>query len=176
MGAEIQDGAVLIARAIFNSSLWTMRPQDRIVAVTCIALCNWKPAKWFDGKQEVVIQRGQFVRSLKHIAEAAHLSLQTVRTSLQNLQNTGFLTRKSTSRWTLITLPKYDFYQDLSKYSDSANTKSNTRPTRDQHAINKRPTNGQHAPNNKQEGKEREQGKEGDEALPLSIRTGKPPF
>jgi hypothetical protein len=163
VGAEIPDGAVLVARAILNSSLWTMRPEDCKVAVTCIALCNWKPAKWFDGRREVVIGRGQFVRSLKDMAEAAHLSLQTVRTSLRNLESTGFLTRKSTSRYTIISVPKYEFYQDLSKYSDSANTRANTRPTRGQHAVNKPPTNGQHRANNKQEGDKGEEGKEGEE-------------
>lgn len=140
MPAEIPDGAVLVARGILNSSLWTMRPADRVVALTCIAICNHRPAKWFDGSKEILIKRGQFVRSWEELRKACGLPLQVVRTSVQHLENTDFLTRFSTRVYTLFTIPKYEHYQDLTKYSDSAvvepNTVSNTRLTRDQHAAN----------------------------------------
>src|SRR6185436_8167007 len=96
MGAEIPDGAVLVARAILNSSLWTMRMEDRIVALTCICLANWRARSWFNGKENVRIERGQFVRSWDHLAEACKLSVQTTRTSVKNLELVGFLTRKLT--------------------------------------------------------------------------------
>lgn len=133
MGAEIPAGAVLVARAITNSSLWTMRAADRILAITCICMANWKPKKWFDGETAGVIDRGQFITSYEHLAEAAKLSIQNVRTSLRNLEKVGFLTRKVTRRWTLLTLCKYDHYQDMSKYY---NTTSNSEVTDDQQAIN----------------------------------------
>lgn len=158
MAAEIPDGAVLIARAIFNSSLWTMRDQDRILAITLIGIANWQDRKWFDGEREIVIKRGELVRSLDDLAEAARLSVQKVRTSLSHLEKTGFLTRKPTRRYTHITLCKYDFYQNMSNYSD---TVSNRQLTRDQHDTNTTLTDVQHDPNNKQEGEEREEGKNG---------------
>ena len=133
MGAEIPDGAVIVARAVVNSSLWTMRPEDCKLAITCICMCNWRAKKWWDGKQQVTIARGQFVSSLGNLSKASHLSLQTTRTSVKNLKNCEFLTLKVTHRYTLITLPKYEHYQDLAKYY---NTESNTRPTRGQHAPN----------------------------------------
>lgn len=157
MGAEIPDGAVLIARAIFNSSLWTMRNQDRILAITLIGLANWQDRKWFDGERDVVIRRGELVRSLDDLAEAAQLSVQNVRTSLSRLEKTGFLTRKPTRRYTHLTLCKYDFYQKMSNYSD---TVSNRQLTRDQHDPNTTLTGTQHDPNNKQELQEGEEGKE----------------
>ncbi len=120
MPAEIPDGAVVVARSIVNSSLWTMRPADRVVAITCITLCNRKPRKWFDGHKDVLIERGQFVRSREKLVEACKLPLQVVRTSIEHLERTDFLTRKSTRDYTLYTVPKYDHYQDLTKYSDSA--------------------------------------------------------
>lgn len=150
MSAEIPDGAVLIARAILNSSLWAMRPEDCKVAVTCIALCNWKDHPWFDGNNTIVIKRGQFVRSREELAEACILSIQQTRTSVQHLEKVGFLTRKSTSQYTIYTLPKYDHYQSLAKYSDSANPE-----------VNQRLTSDQPAPNHKQERQERKEGEQG---------------
>lgn len=128
MGAEIQDGAVLVARAILNSSLWTMRAEDRLVAITCICLANWKPRGWFNGKEQMTIERGQFVRSWEHLAEACKLSVQCVRTSVQHLENVGFLTRKLTGHVQLFTLRKYEHYQDLTKYSDQIAAESNKVP------------------------------------------------
>src|SRR5262249_5830761 len=129
MSAEIPDGAVLVARAILNSSLWTMRPQDRVVALTCIVLCNRRRKKWFDGVEDIVIERGQFVRSRKKIVEACNLPVQIVRTSLDHLEETDFLTRKLTRGYTLYTIPKYDHYQDVTKYSDSLFNNSGTKLT-----------------------------------------------
>ncbi|MDI6773616.1 MAG: hypothetical protein QME77_13670 [bacterium] len=116
MGAEIPDGAVIVARAIINSSLWTMRPADCKLAVTCICLANWKPAKWFDGQAERIIRRGEFVTSRDRLAKVSGLSVQTTRTSLRRLGKVGFLTLNLTRAYTVVYLPKYDLYQDLSKY------------------------------------------------------------
>jgi hypothetical protein len=124
MGAEIQDGAVLVARAILNSSLWTMRTEDRLVAITCICLANWKQRSWFNGKERMVIERGQFVRSWQHLADECHLSLKTIRTSVKNLENVGFLARKRAGHVQVFTIPKYSHYQDLTKYSDSMTVKA----------------------------------------------------
>jgi len=125
VSAEIPDGAVLVARAIVNSSLWTMRPEDCKVAITCISLCNSKSKKWFDGEKDVLIPRGSFVRSWGNFVKSCALPLQVVRTSVQHLVSTDFLTRYSTRGYTVFTLPKYEHYQDLTKYSDSVMLKTN---------------------------------------------------
>lgn len=176
MAAEIPNGAVLVARAILNSSLWTMRPEDCKVAITCIALANWKDQKWFDGTREITIHRGQFVRSREDFANSCGLSLQKTRTAIKHLEKVGFLTRNPTSTYTLFTIPKYSHYQDLTKYSDSvevkANPVSNPQLTRSQPAPNPSLTRAQPAPNHKQEGEEREERKEGEEggaASPLGL-------
>lgn len=160
MAAEIPDGCVVVARAIFNSSLWTMRDQDRILAITLIGLANWRDRKWFDGEHEITIARGQLVRSQEELAEASRLSRQTLRTSLRNLENVGFLTRNPTKRYTIFTLPKYAFYQNFDNYSDSAILKSTQGPTTHQPGVNHDPTKGQPRANHKQEGEEGKEGKE----------------
>lgn len=117
-----------------------MRTDDRVVAITCIGLCNKKPKKWWDGEAEIEIGIGQFVRSRDNLAKACNMPLQRVRTSVQHLENTGFLTRITTKNYTLYTLPKYTHYQDITKYSDSVmsqpNPETNPPLTRDQPALN----------------------------------------
>lgn len=128
MGAEIQNGAVLVARAILNSSLWTMRAEDKVVAITCIAIASWKDGKWFDGFREIPILRGQFVRSWAGLSNDSGETIQTVRTSVQHLERVGFLSRKPTGRYHVFTIPKYSHYQDLTKYSDRIAAESNRIP------------------------------------------------
>lgn len=101
-----------------------MRAEDRLVAITAICLANWKPRKWWNGKESMYIGRGQFVRSWQHLADECKLTIKTVRTSVKNLENTGFLARKRAGHVQVFTLPKYDHYQDLTKYSDSIALKS----------------------------------------------------
>jgi len=169
MAAEIPDGAVLVARAVLNSSLWTMRAEDRVVAMTCICLANWQPKKWFDGTKDMVIERGQFVRSWEDFAEACGLSLQKTRTSVKHLEKVGFLTRKPTGHYTLYTIPKYDFYQNLANYSDSRASDLTRNLTGNQQAPNRSLTATQQAPNNKQEREELEEREEGEEGAPAPV-------
>lgn len=167
MAAEIPDGAFIVARAIFNSSLWTMSKDDKLLAVTLIGMANWKDRKWFDGKAERLIKRGQLVRSMRKLAKEAGLSYQECRTSMRNLQRVGFLTQQSTSHYTIITLTKYDKYQDLTKYADREWPDELTQlSTRGQRTPNAMPTQPQRTLNDKQEGEEREERKEGEESAP----------
>jgi len=166
MGAEIPDGAVLLARVVINSSLWTMRLEDRTVAITCICLANWRDRQWFDGQKKITIKRGQFVRSRERVAEACGMKIQSVRTSLKHLENVGFLTRKATKRYTVYSLPKYDFYQSLGNYS---NPKSNQQLTHDQPTPNPRLTTNKN-------GEELYEGKEEEEsAAPSNLNQDQGP-
>lgn len=119
MAAEIQDGAVIVARAILNSSLWTMRMEDRILAITGICIANHRAATWFDGEKPVSIERGQFIRSWAGLARAAGMSVKTTRTSSARLEKVGFWARMRAGSYSHFTIPKYAFYQDMAKYSDS---------------------------------------------------------
>ena len=119
MAAEIPDGAFLVARAIFNSSLRTMPDSDRILAITAIGIANWRPKKLWHNGAEVVVGRGQFIRSLKQLCEASHLKRKVVRTSLNRLIRAQFLARKRAGVSYLYTVCKYDRYQDLTRYADS---------------------------------------------------------
>ena len=59
----------------------------------------------------IEIKRGQVLTSRKHLSEETGLTEQQVRTSLKKLQSTNEITIKSTNRYTLVTIEKYDFYQ-----------------------------------------------------------------
>ena len=76
----------------------------------------------FQGKK---IKRGQVVTSLSSLAEETGMSIQNVKTALKHLISTNEVTNKSTDKYRVITVVKYDEYQSLTMslttYQQSAN-------------------------------------------------------
>jgi hypothetical protein len=79
------------------------------------------------------INRGQFITSYASLIKETGLSLQEVRTSLKRLKKTGEILTKSTNENTLITVVKYEVYQQNDK-------ETNKQTTNKQQSNNKRVT------------------------------------
>jgi hypothetical protein len=135
--AAAQSGFVRLHRKALDSYLWTMPAEQMKVALTCIALANWKDGETFVATARVRIERGSFVTSLEHLAEHAKVSIRTVRTALGNLESAGFLTRRSTQRFTFLTVVNYDTYNADERETD---TTSDRLPTNTRQTADTRPT------------------------------------
>lgn len=73
------------------------------------------------------VKRGQVITSLEKISSATSLSVRTIRTCLNRLISTNEITSETTNQYRLITVCKYDKYQELSTTSDKRNDKQNDR-------------------------------------------------
>jgi len=102
-----------------------------------ILTANWEPKKW----QGALVNRGQKITSIQHMAEETGLTEQSVRTAIKKLKLTGELTTKSTNRYTVLTVVNYGKYQQIEK---TATSKS----TNEQQTNNKQTTNKQQHRNN----------------------------
>lgn len=87
---------------------------------------NHKDAKW----QGNDVKRGQFISSLGNISNATGISIQQIRTILKKLEKTNEIEVKSTSQFTIVTICKYECYQD-------ENETTNKPLTNNQQATNK---------------------------------------
>lgn len=90
---------------------------------------NHKDGKW----QGIEVKRGQFISSLGNISSATGISNQTIRTILKKLEKTNEIELKSTNKFTVITICKYDCYQD-------ENDETNKPLTNNQQTTNKQLT------------------------------------
>jgi DNA-binding transcriptional MerR regulator len=90
---------------------------------------NHKDGKW----QGIEVKRGQFISSLGNISNATGISIQTIRTILKKLEKTNEIELKSTSQFTIVTISKYDCYQEQ-------NDETNKPLTNNQQATNKQLT------------------------------------
>ena len=83
------------------------------------------------------IKRGQFITSLKTLSEETGLSVMQVRTSIDKLVKTGYITNKSTNKNRIITYINYDKEQASNKQVNKANNKQSNKQTEKQQTNNK---------------------------------------
>ncbi|MFD2916424.1 Lrp/AsnC family transcriptional regulator [Psychroserpens luteus] len=123
-------GYVLMHRDLMDWE-WYQSPNVVRLYFHLIFKVNFKDKKW----QGQLVKRGQLITSNSHLASDLRLSIQTVRTAIQKLQDSGYIKTKSTNRYTLITLVDYDKFQ-------SAKIEVN-KPVDTQTASNKQMSNSQ---------------------------------
>jgi hypothetical protein len=117
---------------------------------------NNKDGEW----RGISIKRGQILTGLNSLNKNTKISIQTLRTCLKRLENTKEINIKSTNKYSIITICKYDDYQ-IDQQADNTQT-------------NKQLTINQQTTNNKQEYKEGKEEKEN--KIVVSVETRKQEF
>jgi hypothetical protein len=74
----------------------------------CILRANHEPKRW----QGHEIKRGQFISGRKKLSIETGISEKGIRTRLERLQNGGELAIKTASKFSIITVCKYEEYQE----------------------------------------------------------------
>lgn len=111
---------------------WASCPETMALWIHILLRANYEDKRW----QGITIPRGSFVTSVDNLASTTGLSAQQVRTSLKRLISTSEITSKSTNRFTIITVCKYDSYQ----LNEESINKQNNKPNNNQ-ATNEQQTN-----------------------------------
>ncbi|HDG4113231.1 TPA: DnaD domain-containing protein [Staphylococcus aureus] len=94
--------------------------------------------------QIVTVERGQRLTSILTLSDLFNWSRFKVKTFLDLLESDGMLEVKTTSKYTLITIVNYDFYQSEQGRNQHQN---DIKPTSKQHQSNINPTSKQHQTN-----------------------------
>lgn len=113
---------------------WFDKPEMVQVFVYLLLKANHDAKEWHG----MTIERGQIVTSVAKIAQETRLSTQTVRTCINRLKSTNEITSEATSKYTLITISKYDTYQDGEDDANKVTNKvDNNQVTIEQQTTNK---------------------------------------
>ncbi|HEA4010140.1 TPA: DnaD domain-containing protein [Staphylococcus aureus] len=105
---------------------------------------NHSKAKVPIGNQIVTVERGQRLTSILTLSDLFNWSRFKVKTFLDLLESDGMLEVKTTSKYTIITIVNYDFYQSEQGRNQHQN---DIKPTSKQHQSNINPTSKQHQTN-----------------------------
>jgi uncharacterized phage protein (TIGR02220 family) len=131
----IDNGFIVIWRKITETSFYKT-PNCGFIAMHLLLKANHKDKTFVFNKKEQTIKRGQILTGLNVLHNETGVSIQSLRTALLILENVGFLTSQSTNRFRVISIQKYNNYQDINK------------PTNNQPTINQQSTNNQLTANN----------------------------
>lgn len=113
---------------------WYDDVNTKVLFLHLLLKANYVEKEWHGE----VIKRGQLITSIKNLADELHLSENQVRNIIAKLKKTGEIITKSTNKFTLITIEKYGFYQDVTEENNKQNT--NNARTNNKQATNKAKT------------------------------------
>lgn len=121
---------------------WYSDSAAKDVFIHLLLTAAYREKTWRD----ITIKKGQVVVSNKSLADKLGFSVQQIRTAINKLKSTGEITIKSTNKFSIITIVKWEDYQiDEDLLTSSLTSKS----TDEQQTNNKQITNNQQT-NNKQ--------------------------
>jgi hypothetical protein len=101
---------------------------------------NHKANKW----RGIELSRGQLVVGLNSLSEQTGISVQSLRTCLKRLEDSGSINRQSNNQRSIITISEYEQYQ----HDDSeTNKQNNKQSTSNQQADNKQSTTNKNVKN-----------------------------
>ncbi|MCY1719583.1 hypothetical protein OU798_04480 [Prolixibacteraceae bacterium Z1-6] len=137
------EGWIKLYRILLN---WEWYRDSNMVhlLIHLILKANHESRRW----QGVLIERGQLLTGRKVLSQETGISLQTIRTCLNRLKSTNEITIKSTNKFSIITICKYESYQAT---KDEVNQQANQRLTNNQPTANQQLTTNKNDKNIKNE-------------------------
>lgn len=147
MNGYIKIGYVKVFRTFLDWQ-WFQKPEMVQLWLYLLLKANHQENEW----QGMVIGRGQLFVGRNKIQAETGLSEQTIKTCLKRLKSTGEITTQSTSRGTLITIVKWDDFQDdVVQSNRQINQPTNQQSTSDQPTTNQQVTTNKNEKNEKNE-------------------------
>lgn len=124
-------GTVNVARSLWDDPTFKdAEMTQREVWLWMIAEASWKARTRRVGVHEVELQRGQLCASTRFMASTFMWSEPRVRRYLDMLENRRMIQRKTDAGVTIITICKYNDYQNTPNYTDAGPTRQPTRDRR----------------------------------------------
>lgn len=128
MGIDTSTGFVAFPRGLTSWEWYDDHNTCRLFFHLMLTV-NWEPKNWHG----IVVSAGSRVASIQVLADETGLTVQNIRTSIKRLKSTGYLTIKTTNKYSVLTLENW-------KELSGANKLSNKQPTGNQQATNKQVT------------------------------------
>ena len=85
---------------------WFDHPEMVQLWIYLLLKANYQPSDWHG----IIIPRGSLITTLATISNDTGISIQTLRTCMTRLKSTNEITSKSTNKYTIITICKYEDY------------------------------------------------------------------
>lgn len=122
-------GWIKIHRKILDTS-FSSKPTIAWLFIVLLIKANHKENKFMFNKEEIIIKPGQLLTGRVELSKITGLTVMQVRYGLECLKVTNVLTIKTTNKFSVITILKYEQYQNINQQSNQPVT--NKQPTSNQ--------------------------------------------
>lgn len=120
----------------FRDWEWYSEPVVKDVFLHLLITASWEDSR-YKGHE---IKAGQTIITVSGLASELGVSTRQVRTAIEKLESTGEITRKTTNRFTVVTVENWSLYQ--ADYDDDDKQMTNKRQTDDKQMTNGWQTDG----------------------------------
>lgn len=118
-------GWIKLHRRMLNWEWWDDLPTFRLFVYLLLA-ANFHPSKYRGSD----VPAGSVLTGRKKLSEKTGLSEQQVRTALNKLKSTGEITITSKAKFSIISIAKWDEYQDINQHSNQLSTSNQPHPNK----------------------------------------------
>lgn len=115
----------------FRDWEWYSEPVVKDVFLHLLITASWEDSR-YKGHE---IKAGQTIITVSGLASELGVSTRQVRTAIEKLESTGEITRKTTNRFTVVTVENWSLYQ--AGYDDDDKQMTNKRQTDDKRTLYK---------------------------------------
>lgn len=115
-GTDIMGGWIKLHRDILKNSLWLdCTLEQKVIMITLLLMANHEERKCSFGKDIITIMPGQFVTSIKSIAQNCGngITERQIRTALDKFEKRGFVVKNTSNKNTLVSIVNWGVYQDI---------------------------------------------------------------
>ena len=115
----INDGYVLLSRKLLDNPIFRDREALQLFLYGLLR-ANHKPNRIIFNRQEMALDRGQFITGIYELSRATGQTPKQIRNRLALLENAGIWARKRASKFSVITVCNYEYYQNPENYKGQA--------------------------------------------------------
>lgn len=116
-----KNGYIKLHRSLLDCFLWDSEEKHnkRSAWIDLLLLANHSEKKTLFDNEVLIINRGQYLTSIRKLANRWGWSVNTTKSYLDLLESDGMIRRKSTTKCTLIDIVNYEKYQGFSDFQES---------------------------------------------------------
>ncbi len=115
----INDGYILLSRRLLDNPIFRDREALQLF-IYGLLRANHKQNRFLFNRQEMVLDRGQFITGIYELSRATGQTPKQIRNRLALLENAKIWARKRASKFSVITICNYDYYQNPENYKGQA--------------------------------------------------------
>lgn len=119
------EGWIKLYRQLLESAIFKNQRLLK-VCIWCLLKASYKQTETMVGNQLVILEKGQFIFGREEASKELEIKESTLYKDMKKLEKLNFCNIKSNNKFSVITIKKWEFYQDTDENENSKNNNNGT--------------------------------------------------